>query len=400
MMTLLGALTIAALSFGTVVVQDDVVMRRGSEPTLIGKITRIDESGIAVRSASGAEHSVTWDRVRGISTEDPSIQRSIDLHRDAAERLWRARLRLERGDTALAEPLFERLFAEYRGRTHETALIVAEGLLRCRLSRAAHDTALIPALEVSRLRRKGIRSSAYEAMPVLFDEATSLCTKLPPAWAAGAGLARVESDLKTYDAGGDTAVAAIASLYRMAARQHLNLPAESVPSIAADHEGVMLLRQLASCTDEDAAVRATARSALEKNLADLPGWAQAWARYAIGQSLLREPGEGGGGRREAALVNLAYLPATFQRDQPYLAGLALATICTQLQRMGATEEAAMLRAELIRLYPNHPALSMLDASAVSLSPASSDAFDARASSDSSTPLLMFSRAFDPVKEPA
>ena len=33
---------------------------------------------------------------------------------------------MERNDTALAEPLFERLFETYKGQTNETALVVAE----------------------------------------------------------------------------------------------------------------------------------------------------------------------------------------------------------------------------------------------------------------------------------
>ncbi len=103
----------------------DLVERRGSEPPVQGEITIVDDAGVTVRSDLGASHFVPWDRVRRIDAEhrDPVPIRRMET----AVRLWRARSRVERHDTTLAEPLLERLFEFYRGQTHETALVVAEG---------------------------------------------------------------------------------------------------------------------------------------------------------------------------------------------------------------------------------------------------------------------------------
>lgn len=352
----IAAFALSVSAFG------DHVERRGSEAALEGTIRLMDDNGVSIQSATGAEMLVTWDHVRKITTNDPSLKSKASEFQDTATALWRARSRLERGDYALAEPLFERLFAQYRGRPNETALIVSEGLLRCRLQRSANDAAVLPALETIRLRRKGVKTSAYQSLSPLFDEATSLCVRLPPAWTPSATLPRVEIDLKTYDAQGDTTVAAIASLYRTAIRQQLGLAAEDVRKLADDQPGVVLLQLLVKGLDPDAGQRAVSRTALEKRLPDLPAWAQAWCRYVIGVSLLAETGVG---RHEAALVSLAYMPASYQRDQPYLAALALAMMVLELQRMGESESAAALRSDLIRDFPNHPALGLLEAAPAS-----------------------------------
>jgi hypothetical protein len=334
--------------------QADVVERRGSEPKLEGRIRQVDDAGVLIVSATGAEHFVTWDRVRSIAREASGPDIQVEQRREAAENLWRARSRLERGDAALAEPLFERLFPEYRGRTHETALIVAEGLLRCRLARGAHDAATIPALEAMRLRRKKVTTIAYSMLPPVIDEATGLCTGLPPYWANTPGLARLESELKSYDAGGDTTIAALASLYRAALRQQLGLPEESRADIAADQPGVALMKLLVDAGSPETAVRDAARATLEKRLPELPIWAQAWARFAIGTSLLAESGTG---QHHSGLVNLAWLPASFQKEQPYLTALALAVMTQAFSQMGEAEASATLQSELQRLYPAQPDLN-------------------------------------------
>lgn len=325
----------------------DRVERRGSEGAIEGSLLRMDDSGITLKTLTGAEHTVTWDRVRDAKLDHPEPR--LNEYKDLSITLWRARSRLERGDNGLAEPLFERLFAQYRGRTHETALIVAEGLLRCRLARGANDTAVIPALEVARLRRKGLTTIAYHSFPPVIDEATSLCTRLPPAWAQTASLARLDDDLKTYDSGGDPALGAIAASYRAAIRQQLGLSFDVPPQLAQEHPGVTLMRMLIETSATDADRRAAARASLDKRLPELPAWAMAWARFAIGRSLL---GESGVGRQQSGLVSLAYLPASFERDQPYLTSIALGMMVDALERSGDPQAASTLRGELDRLFPD------------------------------------------------
>lgn len=333
----------------------DVVERRGTEPKLEGRVSKVDECGVELSSESGARYTVPWDRVRRVVMDHANP--ALEEFKETATNLWRARTRLERNDTALAEPLFERLFETYRGHKHETALVVSEGLLRCRLARGGQDLAVISALEVARLRRAGIKTASYSTMPPVVDEHTGLCTSLPPAWATVSALIKVERDLASYDAQGDTVVAALALLYRQAIRRQLGMdPVQEEKPLAADQPGVILLRTITDLGSKDAPRRNSARESLSRDLASLPNWAQAWARYFIGVSLL---GESGVGRQQSGLLSLVYLPARFAGDQPYLAGLALAKLADACESSGETAAATSLRADLASRFPNHPVLAVL-----------------------------------------
>jgi hypothetical protein len=203
----------AVLSTGVAVA--DVVERRGDEPSLQGTVVSLDGAGVKMRTASGALHAVPWDRVREVQC-DPVLAAELKTWMPVAEDLWRARSRLQRRDTTMAEPLLERLFERYRGQTHETALVVAEGLLRCRLARADHGLAVIPALETARLRRAGITTDSYAGLSQVFDETHALCPLLAPVWVDSPFLHALERDLGVYDAQGDAVVTALAQLYRKA----------------------------------------------------------------------------------------------------------------------------------------------------------------------------------------
>jgi len=359
----------------------DTIERRGTEPKLEGRVAKIDDAGVELSSESGARYTVPWDRVRRVVMDHSSP--ALDEFKETAANLWRARTRLERNDAALAEPLFERLFEAYRGRKHETALVVCEGLLRCRLARGGQDLAVIPALEVARLRRAGIKTASYSTMPPVLDERTGLCTSLAPAWATVSGLIKVEHDLASYDAQGDTAVAALATLYRQAIRRQLGM--ELLPEekpLAADQPGVILLRTILDLSSKDAKQRNSARDSLTRDLASLPNWAQAWTRYFIGVSLLAESGVG---RQQSGLLSLAYLPARFGSEQPYLAGLALAKLAEACDTSGETAAATSLRADLASRFPNHPVLSAVNRTASAATTRSGPATAASTTSPAMTP---------------
>ena len=153
---LLVLILVEALASGSL--RADGVERRGTEGAIEGRITRVDDAGVHVASPQGADHFVPWDRVRRVDSRHPPP--GLDRWMPVAVELWRARSRVERNDTSLAEPLLERLFERYRGKTHTTALVVAEGLLRCRLAHSAHARAVIPALEVARLRRANVSTDS------------------------------------------------------------------------------------------------------------------------------------------------------------------------------------------------------------------------------------------------
>ena len=340
--TALLLLAVVAVAHG------DVVERRGAEPELRGTVTLIDDAGITVRSDLGAVHLVPWDRVRSVQTLRNDL--TLAARMEIAEDLWRARSRVERHDTTLAEPVLERLFEQFRGRTHETALVVAEGLVRCRVARADHVLAVIPALEMARLRRAGVTTEAYSTLPAVADTTYALVAALAPVWLVSPRLESLAHALENFDAQGDEVVAALADAYRLAVLGILGQtgePAETVP----DHPGVKLLRRLNECVSDSADARSAAREQLSRAIPSMPAWARAWARYQIGVSLISEKGLG---RRQKGQVSLIHLPARFARTHPFLAGLALAQVARALQRDGDAAAAGTLLSELQRTYPNHP----------------------------------------------
>ena len=328
----------------------DLVERRGSEPPLPGEITIIDDAGVTVGSDLGASHFVPWDRVRRIDVEnrDPLLARRMET----AVRLWRARSRVERHDTTLAEPLLERLFEFYRGQTHETALVVAEGLLRCRLARGDQVRAVLAALETTRLRRAGVNSDSYTMLVEVIDETTSLCPQLAPVWLPSPLLTKLDHDLAEYDAHGDEVVAAIAVLYRKAIQQTIGEVDDQTPvKTLPDHVGIEFLSHVVACSSVEADERNSARKALTRSFGGLTPWAESWARLHIGLSLV---GETGVGRQQQGIVSLLHVPARFGTSQPYLTGLALAYAAAALDATGDAEGAAAMRVELRRTLPNHP----------------------------------------------
>ncbi len=337
----------------TRLVSAEVVERRGAQPPLEGNVFLIDDNAVTVRSASGATQVVPWDRVRDVQLDrhDPTLESRLET----AERLWRGRSRLERGDSTLAEPLFERLFETYRGSTHETALVVAEGLLRCRLSRMANETAVVPALEVMRLRRAGVETTSYVSLDSILDPETGLCMLLPPVWIDDRALRAMERELAVYDAHDDN-VLAIAAMYRRAARQQLGLEpialGEQIDDDAVQHEAVKLLELILSVDDVDRPTAIVARSRLTGRLQTMESWSQGWARYALGSSLVNERKLDA---QLSGLVHLLHLPASSRfRDQSYLAGLALSTAADALEKLDDAQGAHVLRAEILSRYPGHP----------------------------------------------
>jgi hypothetical protein len=325
-------------------VRADVVERRGAEAPLDGRILSVDDNGISLKSDElGALYFVPWDRVRAVRTDRPDTRLPALLRR--ATDLWRARSRVERYDTAMAEPLLERLWADYEGRTHETALVVAEGLLRCRLDRGDYAGALVPALEVARLRRSGLSTDSYSMLTPVLDEELWLSPRLAPAWKPSRALTKLASDLRAYDARGDEVVAAIAALYQASIDTVLGDAPKIVPEVP-DESGVTMLDAVIHCRDSDDQVRTAAREWLLRSIGFLPSWTEAWVRYFVGLSMLEERGVG---RRQEGLWHLAHLPARYERSNPLLTARSLESMVPVLRAMGDTEGADAMQAEYDRL---------------------------------------------------
>jgi hypothetical protein len=343
---------------------------RGGEAPPQGRILTVDVAGVTLGgavegpSASQPAMIVGWDRVR---TVDGELEAAARPYLPSADRAWRARMRLARGDPVAAEPLFEELFGTYRGLTGPTAAVVAEGLLRCRLRRGAHVSAIDPWLALRAASAGGTESwlhadwSAQAGMPPILDAETGLVPGIPPIW-VGSAAARAMSGLRLEAPGGDPAQPSrvLGQLYLAAAEFEAGRTPE-LPIIRSTDAGVRLVFDVVRSRVASAPDREEARRALADRIAragspppdGTPPWMEAWCRAALGRSMILEQDEQA---RQLGIVEMLQVPARFSVLHPYLAGTALAEASVALRDMGDTAGADVLRAELMQRYPDHPVL--------------------------------------------
>jgi hypothetical protein len=305
-------------------------------------ITAVSVEGVHV--GGDEPRLIGWDGVKRIHGEFAEQAAPFD---ELADMAWRARLRLARNDIRLASPLFEQLYLTYRGKDGPTALMVAEGLVRCRVWHGDIADAIDPWLEAVRLREAGVSMAGDPPLAPVLDPRTALVGALPPIFL---------DDVVLPDSG-PTDFDGLAGFLRMQYRRAASLPVSAdIP--VPDSDGARFIRHLVDAQRGDPDEREAARFVLESSLDDDAGtWREAWSRVALGRSLLREDDPG---LRTTGLFHLLHLPARFSQAQPYLSGIALAEVSLELARQGDAESADRLRTEITRLGRAHPAIDWLD----------------------------------------
>lgn len=402
----------------------DTVERRGQERDANlalndVTVTAIGDDGVKIKRADGTAQVIPLDRVRDIHF-DAAPTGAANLRagewarlQPMATRLWRARSRIERGDTGLAEPVLEELFfggradgasqpaRPYHDLDGETALVVAEGLLRCRLARGDQAGAILPALVVTRLRHRGVTTISYSSLAPVWDATTSLCPQLPPVLPEGPGTTAALTKLVPAVKGDDPLVSELAALYAasMLIRSDGTLtPAVALPTppaTAREMPATAIMRAILQTQQGDAAARASARGALDKlaaaaskpstgtkgaAAASTDAWLPAWSSFAMGTSLLRVGPEApresdpamasaDADLRRRGIVALLAVPARSDRVTPWLAGAALVLAASALERSGDHAAAATIRRELDIEHPYHPLRAAM-ASGATAAPAS------------------------------
>ncbi|MCC6907935.1 MAG: hypothetical protein IT430_08360 [Phycisphaerales bacterium] len=349
---------LVVLAFAAPVCRADRLFARGSQNPVEGRAVQVDDAGVLFRVARASDSIdtlYTWDRVRLLETDREGFAERFAEFRDLSEKLWRARSRVERQDYAAAEPILDPLFSEMMGRTDATALVVAEGLLRCRLARSARAAAVIPWLEMHRLLNSGIKPAAYLDMAPIVDPSSGVCPQLPPLWTRTVGVEQLLSDLDHYvvDA---PATERLAALYARGARLALG---------ARVQDAALFYHLDEEWRRDPAALMVTAVLAAVEKVKPFPvevdrtfarlyretGPLTPWAYFARGLArvVVSDVDTQRGG-----LVDLLTVPALFGGPQPYLAGFALDAAADALEDLGRSEDAASLRAELKLDYPTHP----------------------------------------------
>jgi hypothetical protein len=353
-----GALAMAIVALGASAL-GDITLRDGkriSDPVVI-----VGVEGITV----GTERPrlIGWEQIASV---DGPASDSAAHYMPMAELVWRAIIRLNRGDLLLARPALEELFAQLEHERGSAALLAAEGLLRCRLAAAELPGALRPWLQAVRHREaKTTPQPPPTPSPTpasLLDAATLLCPALPPFFTpqqAGQALGELGLPAPTLAKG---LPAELAEWYRCAALHDSGVRPVTTPGKPGEaltgHPGAQLIGDLvmarAATTEAD---RRFYRQRLRQGLdADLNTWREAWRRAGLGLSLLMENDPAS---VRQGVLELLHLPARFSSTQPQLAGLALAHAAGGLDRLGLHEQAQLLRDELRAQYPMHPALTML-----------------------------------------
>ncbi|MCC6320515.1 MAG: hypothetical protein IT438_03655 [Phycisphaerales bacterium] len=357
-----------------------------------GVVVSADASGIFIAETVAdpkVGRLVGWDRVRTVEGPDAA---KYEPYRALADRLWRARTRLERGDWLAASGILRELAPAQARRGGPTGAVVFEGLLRCELARGAHAAALGAWFEwLMCMDRSGAISDAGLTRPgnwvggaidspvgaaIVVDAKTALCPALPPIWVGQTAIdAAVSSGQwetmfpSATRAAGQSASAgspeeqranavtgAYLQLYLTAARAEAGLPVHA-PEVGPQVFGVRLVRLivLARCGDakqRDAARAGLATLATGQSPDGAEPWVEAWCRAGIGRSLIRETEVP---QRVRGVIELLHVPARFASGSPDLAATCLAEAAVTLWELGDQSGAAALKAELLAQYASHPA---------------------------------------------
>jgi len=295
-----------------------------------------------VRVGGSAPRVISWDRVKTITGEHASEALEYEEIAGAA---WRARTRLARGDAPMAEPLFAWLFKLYRLQDSPTAALVADGYMRCLLDRGAQARAVAPWLDTVRMSAGDAAASVLQpALAPIFDDS------LETAALAEAGLPN-----QLQPSGG--AAHALAWWYTEAARFDAGLPGQLPTTrpgeLGEADEDLAFIEQIVVSRTGDREQRRRERARLRRVIDREHGsWREAWARVAIGRSLLLEDDPSSG---SLGVIELLHVPARFAEELPALAALALRDASSALRRLGDDAGAEELLEQLPLIDPTRPA---------------------------------------------
>jgi len=350
----------------------DELFLRGEVDGRMGVTLEVNDAGVLFRRGSATAELYFWDRVRDLQADDSSIQKKMEGYRLFAEDIWRARERVEREDYALAEPIFEARFKSIMGRTDPSALVVAEGLLRCRLARGAREGAVLPWLEAWRMKQAGVVTPAYGRMKAVMDVNSGLCPALAPVWIDSPALRVMVSELGLYIPIDSPVVEEVSRLYLQSAQRVVGMTPD--PAIGGD-EGeatgggdgavrteagrsvsVMFVKAFTDAVSP--ATGAEERKRAEKRLSvwiSDAGWKGAWAHFARGEARINSGDEE---EEQRGLVDLLYVPSEFVEQDWYLAGMALADCVRYLEVHGRVDAADSLRDDLMKEFADHPVVCL------------------------------------------
>jgi hypothetical protein len=321
---------------------------------LAGRIVAEDADGITVEvpGTPPARMFVRWDLVRSVAGGGAAPQtRAARLA--LGESVWRARVRLDRGDAAAAEPLLDAAVSTLSREDGALALAAWEELLRARIALGGElaDAAVrVPSLRSS-VRDTGDPPVALPARPDPVDAATGLVAAAPPAWATRAEAIRARDGFASI-AASSRDVELVAQLYaQIAAADAGDAPpppsrgarpvGSPPPPRGALAHGVDLLEAWAAAVSGDAEARRRGRDSLRRMARELSPAMRAWATYAGGRSLALESDPK---QRRIGATEMLKAAAAHGALAPILERAAVVRAAEALDAAGDLDSAATLRA--------------------------------------------------------
>ncbi len=296
-----------------IVTADEIVLRDGTT-TIEGTILSGDLDGfrIETKDASLGSKVIPLSRIKSFLTTE--AKPSLEILLSVGDEIWRARMRLLRGDVFLANPTFARFFKQYDNSTSEDARLISEGALRCAIARGDLAEAFDPWMRTAKHRAEGFDSS-YPNLTKVLDATTLLCPQMPPVF-------MLEADTRAL----------------------------TLPETPSGKTGKDFLETLlhASIADPDAV------GILVSEMNSYPQWKQAWAQYFLALGYLQQKDDPKA--RNMGLLALARVASLPKSAQPWLAGASLYILSEEFAIDGKVAISEKMFRQLQRNFPTHPLL--------------------------------------------
>ncbi len=356
---------LASMTAATTFASTTVILRGTAQPivadSVFGDSHGLEIHTVAAGSARGVAEKgevIPWDMVRAV--EGQSGGTGLAEFLEIGEDLWRARIRIERGDAALAQAELAKHWTRFRDADGPTAALVAEGLLRCALSAGDLRAAADPWLACLRHRGMGI-ASRFPTLPPAIDASNGLLPELSPFMPASrrAELIGACESAKASGESGEVArsIVRIAKGMHDQAHDSAHDPAhdrahdparESSPALRA----LGLLEDIASAADVRSLDKAV--GSFDRAFEEPPSYLSAWRIAAIGTCRARiartapvvagaAASDRAGALGRAALEFLA-VPASGLDRTGLVDAYALEEAASLLRELGDESSAAQLAA--------------------------------------------------------
>lgn len=320
-------------------------------------VKSVSKAGVLVQSGSSRPALLGWDRVKSITGTNSTESKAFA---DMAERLWRLRLRIEREDFVLAEPMADELAIELKDAPGPSLTLTLAAQTACRLKRGARTAAVdswLGWLDASS-DRANFFADAGPIEPRMnslrFDD-SGLIPELHPFWLDTPAVRAFAQRATAADARGDSARLAWLYVHAAAFEAGQHADGQLLAPASADSAAVMLVNDIVTARIADGAGRAKARTALIARLsAETVSWRRSWLLAGNGRSLVRES------ERDQKLLGidaLLQVGGSSDTGSGDLAAVCLAEAIIVLHDLGETAGAASLKATLFQRFSSSPVLT-------------------------------------------